>query len=124
MFKVDLTEAAKEQVNKICLENAKDCVYLSMTGGGCAGFEYDWGLKDRTELTKTDHIIETGTGCLAIAGNSIMFLMGSQIDYVSQMFGSMFEIKNPNAQSACGCGISINFDDSIIEKAANYVELK
>ena len=89
MFKVDLTESARKQINKICLENAKECVYLSMKGGGCAGFEYDWGLKNRNELIKTDHIIETEDGCLAIAGNSIMFLIGSKIDYVSKMFGSM-----------------------------------
>lgn len=124
MFNISLTNSAKDQVDKICKENNKDAVYLSIKGGGCAGFEYHWDLKNTDELEKNDHIISTGKNNLAIAGNSLMFLMGCEIDYVAQMFGSMFEINNPNAKGACGCGVSIDFDPSLLEKSVNYVELK
>ena len=47
-----------------------------------------------------------------------MFLVGTEIDYVSQIFGSNFEIRNPNAKSSCGCGVSVNFDfDKLAEPA-------
>jgi len=39
-----------------------------------------------------------------------MFLIGTTVDYTRSLVGSTFEIRNPNAQSACGCGVSVNFD--------------
>ena len=51
-----------------------------------------------------------GTGNLVIGKESIMFLFNTELDYVSQIFGSNFEIRNPNAKSSCGCGVSVNFD--------------
>ena len=57
-----------------------------------------------------DELINTGTGNLVIGKQSIMFLFNTELDYVSQIFGSNFEIRNPNAKSSCGCGVSVNFD--------------
>jgi Fe-S cluster assembly iron-binding protein IscA len=54
-----------------------------------------------------------------------MFLAGSEIDYVKSIIGSTFEIKNPNAQSSCGCGVSINFDiDNLAQESDRIMELK
>jgi Fe-S cluster assembly iron-binding protein IscA len=44
-----------------------------------------------------------------------MFLIGTTIDYKKEVFGSMFDIQNPNAQSSCGCGVSVNFDMDKLE---------
>lgn len=107
-----LTNAAEQQINTICEENNCIAVTLNIKGGGCAGFEYDWGtISDAQEIEKGDEVITTPAGNHFVIGvHSIMFLIGTEIDYKKDIIGAMFEIKNPNAQSSCGCGVSVNFD--------------
>ena len=107
-----LTDAAKKQIDTICSENNVYAVTLNMKGGGCAGFEYEWGTyATPEELLDDDEVFKTDTNCtFVIGGASIMFLFGTVIDYKKDIMGSMFEIKNPNAKSSCGCGVSVNFD--------------
>ena len=109
---VTLTDAAKAQIDSICQENDSYAVSLNLKGGGCAGFEYDWGtISDAREIEEGDEIIATGNGFNFIIGaHSLMFMIGTVVDYKKDIMGSMFDITNPNAQSACGCGVSINFD--------------
>ena len=109
-----LTEAAKQQINLLCKENSKFGVSLNIKGGGCAGFEYEWGLLSEEEVDDESEVLNAGTGNLVIAPHSLMFLVGTVVDYKKDIMGSMFDIQNPNAQSSCGCGVSVNFDmDSI-----------
>ena len=106
-----LTDAAKLQVNTLCEENNCHAVSLNLSGGGCAGFQYDWNSVEKEEdVEKMDITIDTGSGNFVIGAHSIMFLAGTEVDYVKSFVGSTFEIRNPNAQSSCGCGVSINFD--------------
>jgi iron-sulfur cluster assembly accessory protein len=107
-----LTESAKRQIDLLCAENDCYAISLNLKGGGCAGFEYQWSMiKDPADIESGDEIISTdGAGKFVISGYSIMFLIGTEIDYVRSLVGSNFEVKNPNAKSSCGCGISVNFD--------------
>ena len=107
-----LTEAAKQQINLLCKENSKFGVSLNIKGGGCAGFEYEWGtIASPTDLAKDDEVVKTTNGCAFVVGaHSLMFLIGTEVDYVKSLVGANFEINNPNAQSSCGCGVSVNFD--------------
>ena len=107
-----LTDAAKTQIDTICKENNAIAVTLNMKGGGCAGFEYDWGtINDARDIEEGDEIIATNEGFnFVISKHSLMFLIGTEVDYVKSLVGSNFEIRNPNAQSSCGCGVSVNFD--------------
>ena len=106
-----LTDAAKLQVNTLCEENNCHAVSLNLSGGGCAGFQYDWSSVEKEEdVEKMDITIDTGSGNFVIGASSIMFLAGTEVDYVKSFVGSTFEIRNPNAKSSCGCGVSINFD--------------
>ena len=109
---VTLTPAAEEQIDKLSNENECYGISLNVKGGGCAGFEYDWQLvKSPQDLEDSDEVIKTQNGCAFIIGaQSLMFLIGSTIDYKKDIIGAMFDIQNPNAQSACGCGVSVNFD--------------
>ena len=87
---------------------------MNIKGGGCAGFEYEWGLLSEEEVDDESEVLNAGTGNLVIAPHSLMFLVGTVVDYKKDIMGSMFDIQNPNAQSSCGCGVSVNFDmDSI-----------
>lgn len=109
-----LTDAAKQQIDLLCKENSKFGVSLNIKGGGCAGFEYEWGLLSEEEVEDESEVLNAGTGNLVIAPHSLMFLVGTVVDYKKDIMGSMFDIQNPNAQSSCGCGVSVNFDmDSI-----------
>jgi iron-sulfur cluster assembly protein len=112
---VQLTQAAEEQVEKLANENEVYGVSLNIKGGGCAGFEYDWQLvSSPTDLAENDEVYKTKNGASFVIGvHSIMFLMGSIIDYKKDIMGAMFDIQNPNAHSSCGCGVSVNFDDSV-----------
>jgi iron-sulfur cluster assembly protein len=106
-----LTESAKKQINHLCRLNNAYGISLNLKGGGCAGFEYDWStVATENEVAKGDVIVDAGEGKFIIGGHSLMFLIGTEVDYVSTLVGSNFEIRNPNAKNSCGCGISVNFD--------------
>ena len=107
-----LTDSAKQQIDTICEENECYAVTLNLKGGGCAGFEYEWGTIATPDEVEDNHLVlKTNTNCTFVIGaTSIMFLVGTEINYKKDIMGSQFEVNNPNAQSACGCGISVNFD--------------
>lgn len=106
-----LTDTAKTQINQLCAENNCYAISLNLKGGGCAGFEYDWGIVDNEQdIESMDIVLDAGVGKFVIGATSIMFLAGTEVDYVKSIVGSNFEIRNPNAQSSCGCGVSVNFD--------------
>ena len=110
MSLVTVTPAANHQIGTICKENNCYAVSLNVKGGGCAGFEYDWNTLQVDDIEDNDELIECDQGSLVIGVHSLMFLAGTEIDYVKSIIGSNFEIRNPNAQSSCGCGVSVNFD--------------
>ena len=106
-----LTEAAKQQINTLCNDNNCYAISLNLKGGGCAGFEYDWGtVATADDVEANDIVIDAGDGKFVIGAHSMMFLFGTEVDYVKSIVGANFEIRNPNAKSACGCGVSVNFD--------------
>jgi iron-sulfur cluster assembly accessory protein len=107
-----LTSAAEAQIDKLCDENECYGISLNIKGGGCAGFEYEWGtIALPSDLGNDDEVVKTANNCSFIIGaHSLMFLIGTEVDYVTSLVGSNFEIRNPNAHSACGCGVSVNFD--------------
>ena len=104
----DITDNAKTQMEGLLSKNpGKYAVSLSVLGGGCAGFKYDWGFIDSKDKVGTDDITEDwGTGRFVVDDQSMVYVAGTQIDYKEEVFGSQFEIKNPNSKSSCGCGDS------------------
>ena len=108
---VTLTDTAKAQIDAICQENDSYAVSLNLKGGGCAGFEYDWTIvATEADLEENDIVIDSDTGKFVVGAIAVMYMAGTEIDYVKDIMGATFQVNNPNAQSACGCGVSINFD--------------
>ena len=109
-----LTESAKAQIDALCTDNKCYAITLNIKGGGCAGFEYDWGtINHPSELSPGDEVVHTDShGRFVVGAHSLMFLIGTEVDYVKSLVGSNFEIRNPNAKSSCGCGVSVNFDNT------------
>jgi iron-sulfur cluster assembly accessory protein len=108
---ITMTDSAKAKIDEICKENDAYAVSLNLSGGGCSGFKYDWGILDTKEdLEEDEEIFETGNGGrLTVGIISLAYLAGSEVDYISDLMGAQFEIKNPNATGGCGCGASVCF---------------
>ena len=103
---VGLTEnaARRIQVLKASEGNPNLMLRLAVSGGGCSGFSYGFSLDDKRN--DDDHLFEAHGVTLAIDETSLDLLAGSVIDYVEELVGSSFAVKNPNASSTCGCGSS------------------
>jgi iron-sulfur cluster assembly accessory protein len=104
---VTLTESAKEQMVEMLKTHGKGAVRLALKGGGCAGFTYDWSLDD--DQSEEDEVITLPEGKFVVDPTSVMYILGSTIDYKKEIFGSYFQIDNPASTSSCGCGESIGF---------------
>ena len=103
-----ITDEAKNQMEKLLTKRPdKYAVSLAVQGGGCAGFKYEWGFIDKKEnIAEGDHVEDWHTGRFVVDETSMMYVAGTKIDWKEEVFGSQFEISNPNAQSGCGCGES------------------
>lgn len=106
-----ISDAADAQISALCTEHNCYAISLGIKGGGCAGFEYEWGtIPTKEGVEQGSWIFECEVGHLVVEPHSHLFLFGTELDYVKSLVGSNFEIRNPNAKSACGCGVSVNFD--------------
>ena len=77
---------------------------ISVSGGGCSGFQYGFDLDD--QALDGDIAIERDGAKVVIDGLSLLYVIGCEIDYVEDLTGSYFRINNPNASASCGCGNS------------------
>jgi iron-sulfur cluster insertion protein len=86
--------------------NPKLMLRLAVNSGGCSGFSYEFSFDD--QITADDKVFaENGIG-LIVDEVSLGLLEGAEIDYVDELVGSSFQVKNPNASSGCGCGMSFS----------------
>jgi len=100
---ITILDNAKKRLTELTETNRKVFVRLSIKGGGCAGFGYDWTFEN--ESTPKDIIID---GILLVDKIYEMYLLGMQLDYKDDVFGSNFVFNNPKAKSSCGCGTSFS----------------
>lgn len=85
-------------------EPAGTMLRVSVEGGGCSGFQYKFDM-DR-EQTGDDLVISRDGATVLIDSVSANYMAGSEIDFVDDLIGASFKVKNPNATAACGCGTS------------------
>ena len=77
---------------------------LTVSGGGCSGFQYGFSFDETT--TDEDRVFERDGVKLVVDEVSLTLLGGAEIDYVEELVGASFQVRNPNAKSSCGCGSS------------------
>ena len=107
MNDVELTSSAAARVAAIAGKQGKPPILrLSVDGGGCAGFQYKFGLADSVE--SDDAVAERDGVRLVVDSISLDLVRGSAVDYVENMGGASFRVTNPNAASGCGCGTSFS----------------
>ena len=79
---------------------------VAVDGGGCSGFQYRFDLVESAEAD--DLTIERDGAKALVDDVSVALLRGSEIDFVDEIAGAEFRVRNPNARSSCGCGISFS----------------
>lgn len=102
-----ITDSAATQIAKILSsEDDGACLRVAVQGGGCSGFSYVFSIDD----TQTaDDLAFSRDGITVLVDDmSLQYMEGSEIDWVDDMIGASFQIKNPNATASCGCGTSFD----------------
>ncbi len=98
--------AARRIVNVLKAEPEGSMIRLSVNGGGCSGFQYDFGF-DR-ERAPDDLVVELDGAVMLVDSTSMELLAGSTVDFVDDLMGQAFKVVNPNATASCGCGTSFS----------------
>ncbi|MBW7837898.1 MAG: iron-sulfur cluster insertion protein ErpA [Sphingomonadales bacterium] len=103
-----ITDSAARRVRQLMDKQNNDHLKLrvSVSGGGCSGFQYGFALAESP--ADDDTVIEDKGVTLLIDSMSLLYLAGSEIDFFEDLAGSSFKVNNPNAASSCGCGTSFS----------------
>ena len=102
---VTLSDSAAKRIAAIVgAEAGKNALRVAVEGGGCSGFSYKFDLADGPQ--DDDIIVAKGDATVLIDKLSLIYMAGSQIDFVDNLMGQSFQINNPNAVASCGCGTS------------------
>ena len=101
--------AAKRISEILSGETEPKVLRLSVEGGGCTGFQYKFDLVPAATIDHEDDLVIERDGARVVVDSvSMPFLDGSELDFVDELIGASFKVKNPNAVAACGCGTSFS----------------
>ncbi|MDC1130577.1 iron-sulfur cluster assembly accessory protein [Pelagibacteraceae bacterium] len=100
--KIDFTKEAIDEINKITHDGKKRYFRITVKGGGCSGFKYNFGFD---ENSSADDVIFNNA---IIDKASLDIISGSVVDFKKEMIGESFVITNPKATASCGCGLSFS----------------
>ncbi len=105
---ISLSANAAKRIAWMIAQEPQDGLMLrvAVSGGGCSGFQYGFSFDDT--VNPDDRTFERDGVTAVVDEASLELLAGSEIDYVEDLIGASFQIKNPNAASSCGCGASFS----------------
>jgi iron-sulfur cluster assembly accessory protein len=102
-----LSASAARQIRAIGEKEGRPLMLrVAVEGGGCSGFQYQFDLVDAAE--PDDIRVERDGAAALVDEMSLVLLKGSEIDFVDALAGAEFKVRNPNAKSSCGCGVSFS----------------
>jgi iron-sulfur cluster insertion protein len=106
--RITISDSAARRIAALKTQEAAEGAFLriAVSGGGCSGFQY--GLSFDEERNPDDVVFEHGGVRVVVDEVSLDLLNGSEVDFVEDLMGASFQIKNPNAASSCGCGNSFS----------------
>ena len=106
--RITISDSAARRIAALKTQEAAEGAFLriAVSGGGCSGFQY--GLSFDEERNPDDVVFEHGGVRVVVDEVSLDLLHGSEVDFVEDLMGASFQIKNPNAASSCGCGNSFS----------------
>ena len=107
---IHVTPAAASKINELLAEENKleAGLRVFVQGGGCSGFQYGLMIDEGEGDASTDAVIQSNGIKLLVDPISARYLQGAEVDFVDNITGGGFTIKNPNAKSTCGCGSSFS----------------
>tara|TARA_Y100000590_G_C15093311_1_gene778374 strand:+ start:99 stop:416 length:318 start_codon:yes stop_codon:yes gene_type:complete len=101
---INFTDKAVEKINQLISKKPLGTFFrISVKGGGCSGFKYDFTFDSKVDENDSKH------QNIVIDKSSLKMLTGSSIDFSEELIGTSFKISNPKTKSSCGCGISFSF---------------
>ncbi|KAB2860264.1 MAG: iron-sulfur cluster insertion protein ErpA [Bauldia sp.] len=104
---VTLSERAARRIARILsAEPGGTALRISVSGGGCSGFQYGFDL-DQTRAPD-DIVVERDGATVLIDSVSLPYMSGSEVDFVDDLIGQSFQVRNPHATASCGCGTSFS----------------
>ena len=105
---VSLTAAAARRIGALIAAEGNPglMLRLAVSGGGCSGFQYGFTFDDTRN--EDDRVFERDGIKLVVDETSLDLLVGAEVDFVEDLVGSSFQVRNPNASSSCGCGSSFS----------------
>jgi iron-sulfur cluster insertion protein len=104
---ISLSPAAAQRIRAIGQAEGRDVMLrVAVEGGGCSGFQYQFDLVDTAQAD--DLRVERDGAAALVDEMSMVLLKGSEIDFVDELAGAEFRVRNPNAKSSCGCGVSFS----------------
>src|SRR6201986_3741707 len=102
---VTISERAARRIGEILkVEGDGTMLRVSVEGGGCSGFQYKFDME--RAKAEDDLVIARGGAVVLIDPVSVNYMAGSEIDFVENLIGASFQVKNPQAKTSCGCGTS------------------
>jgi iron-sulfur cluster insertion protein len=103
-----ISDSAAERIATLVQMEGKagSMLRLTVSGGGCSGFQYGFNFDDA--VNADDHVFEHNGTKVVTDDCSLDLLDGAVLDYVEDLMGASFQVKNPNATSSCGCGTSFS----------------
>jgi len=106
--RIKVSESAARRIAALKVQEAAEGAFLriAVSGGGCSGFQY--GLSFDAQQNPDDFVFERDGIAVIVDEVSLDLLAGAEIDFVEDLMGASFQIKNPNAASSCGCGNSFS----------------
>jgi iron-sulfur cluster insertion protein len=113
---IEITDSAKTKIRDILAEenNPNLKIRTFVQGGGCSGMQYGFTLDE--EQNEDDFEFDIGEHKMLVDSMSMQYLQGAVIDYKDDLMGSSFSIKNPNAETTCGCGSSFSVADDYYDE--------
>ena len=104
---ITLSESAAGRIRQIAEREGRPVMLrVAVEGGGCSGFSYQFDLVE--EAQADDLKIERDGAAALVDEVSMVLLKGSEIDFIDELAGAEFKVRNPNAKSSCGCGVSVS----------------
>lgn len=106
--RITVTDSAARRIAVLTEQEEAEGTFLriAVSGGGCSGFQY--GLSFDDQRNPDDFVFEQGGVAVIVDDTSLDLLNGAEVDFVEDLMGASFQIKNPNAASSCGCGNSFS----------------
>ena len=103
---LSISASAARRLNKVLADEAGAALRISVKGGGCSGFQYAFEVE--SARAEDDLVVTRDGASVVVDPISLEMIKGSELDFVDDLMGQMFMVRNPNAVASCGCGVSFS----------------